>query len=416
MPSVERALMPSGASNFNPTSYAARLAAAGMSTRPKSDYGIAMAAQQQQQQRRGPSATHKNDAPATHTLSSRVSQTSSPQRERPASTGGVQRSPRAGSATNLRREGGGRGPQGTSPTASENTAHVLSRVMERSGELDEAASTLLAHLQHTVVDISRHIVAERRCAAQLRQRVESLEAVIQEQEVSLDSLLCENEALRREQAQFGASGDTDRRRRLVSSSSNNSNDNGGGATAIAAYRPGNASSLSAAEVDRCVCAEFERLECFSSSSSPSPISGGYRRPNPFDRVSPDVAAVLRSLATQVVHLRQSAARGDALEGRPEDYEDASEVPVPRTTQHPSALERKQGHNPNRPAAADAVVLPSAASVRGGAGDEAEEEERIPAAGTFAPLRHPSESSTSVDSAVYEDAATILSDIRARYGL
>ncbi|CAJ1993497.1 hypothetical protein conserved [Leishmania donovani] len=304
--------------------------------------------------------------------------------------------------------------------------------------MDEAASALLSELQQVVVRVSHQMVEERRRAAQQRKQICALEVIVAEQEAMLDALRAQRDAAQCENS------------RLLKRYQQKLRWRGADPVQAARRSPDicgtSGTRVSAAQVDNVVQAEFRRL---STISEPCPFSG-------FDDVSPGVAAVLRSLATQVLQL-QGAAQKDELEAC-NISKDAQPAPVQphaassslrasaRATSTSSllpAFNRSAPADDHGKAGVVDRVTPVAAlekrkkasvfaaatagpnyspSERAGHtnGEEAELHCVDLDAGTngdaHAAACMASEASASVGSSVYEDAASILSDIRARYGL
>lgn len=340
-----------------------------------------------------------------------------------------------------------------------------------SAALEASASTLLKQLQQVVVQTSRQVVAERRHATQLHDQIHALEAVVAEQDAMLDQLNRDNEAAQQEKAQLMRSYQQELRRSVEgqrggkeTGGSLHAFSSASSAATLLAPRHNNSTEkvtrISATAVDQYVVAEFSRVvKSFALSGIHNcdddavarRSSGGYggiSHGNPFDGVAPDVAAVLRSLATQVLQLRQTPLATTEVEGNkyaelrpasgsnqvksnsaesrsvhsgstsPVSVEKTPAVPPPAAAFLPASQNRNLA-KPAQPTVSPAsqVDHPSAFHSTTAVGAR-----RVSRTSITAEHQKPSqeravsESSASVDSSVYEDAATILSDIRARYGL
>jgi hypothetical protein len=301
--------------------------------------------------------------------------------------------------------------------------------MRMSNEvLTASASSLLTQLHQVVVQISQQMIAERRNAGQLEDHIRSLEEVVAEQDGVLEQLRKDNEAMRQEkkigrrsyQQELPRGGVAGQQRGMPSQATT--------ATVVTPY-------ISAAEVDRCVCSEFARLALPFPTSAGGNVSGM----SPFDDVSPTVAAVLRSLATQVLQLRQCCQTAGACKGkehsepRDDEQRDDNDSVSSRSGRHtasPASLNSASQHAHAAPQAfpfhessnrADqrshlTVQRADAILSRAISNNHCDAATKTPRGHVAASVPTRSDSSTSVDSAIYEDAATILSDIRARYGL
>ncbi|KPA80033.1 hypothetical protein ABB37_05053 [Leptomonas pyrrhocoris] len=438
--------MQSGASRFHPSSYAALVAAPGSNPRPKSEYGLAVEARQRRSRHSTPlhngtffSSSLRSSTPRT---AKTPGQRTSPRR--PGDPHALNRSPLfvhsvAAPATQSSSPGDAHLSTSQFPPArqKDSTTREASRPVNTSTAwpneaLNDSAVALLSELQHVVTQISRQIVDERRHAGHLQDQICSLEEVVTEQDAMLDQLNRENESMQQEKAHIMRLYQQKLRR--------NVEEQRGGVPKhheVIHLRSqptfATAAPISAAEVDRYVLAEFDRLPSHLSAAAGR---GGNRSTDPFDELSPAVTAVLRSLATQVVQLRRSTESEAYYSGRElSDAEDrgdggssvSSDTHVaPSSTTHsvPTGAEKKSALLPSRashhsPApAAEETCVP----------DDAARASQMPPKSRLSVTEEPprnrasaasgarSESSASVDSAVYEDAATILSDIRARYGL
>lgn len=304
--------------------------------------------------------------------------------------------------------------------------------------MDDAASALLSELQQVVVRVSHQMVEERRRAAQQRKQIRALEAIVAEQDAMLDALRTQCDAAQCEKSRLLKSYQQELRWR--------------GADPVQAARRSrdicgtSGTHVSAAQVDNVVQAEFRRLSTIYESC---PFSG-------FDDVSPVVAAVLRSLATQVLQLR-GAARNDEAEAS-DISKDAQPAPVQPHATSSSLRASARGTSTSSLMPAFNRSAPTDGHGKAGVADrvtplaalEKRKKASMFAAATAGPNHSPSETagrtngeeaelhrvdldagrngdadaaacmaseaSASVASSVCEDAASILSDIRARYGL
>ncbi|KAL7694896.1 hypothetical protein NQL31_004088 [Lotmaria passim] len=424
--------MSASAARFNSGSYAAQAAAAPQHpSRPKSTYGLAMEARQQQQRW----ISHNGDSfsPSAQTTPQRWRGTwESPKSPQTTTTSASPGRAPARTSSVLARPA----PKHTAPVQQKGgvskAKHVEQRVdaEQLSATLDEAASSLLSQLQHVVVQISRQIVEERRHAGQLQGQINSLETVVREQDAMLDQLNRENEALQQEKAHAMKSYQHELRRSVEVRRGAASELHG--QVSIRAGPAAATAPISAAAVDRCVCAEFDR---WSASTRRDGVPAAA---SPFDEVSPIVASVLRSLAAQLLQLRQARQLECEVEeaGKQLDRDatlktvnspcssdgaatsslDAHNAPFSSLSRRPRAREldpskasppRTAHHSPPEPAAAKCFAASS---------KQRRAVESAPQSSAPASSRAHSESSASAENAIYEDAATILSDIRARYGL
>ncbi|KAG5488528.1 hypothetical protein JIQ42_00135 [Leishmania sp. Namibia] len=305
-------------------------------------------------------------------------------------------------------------------------------------DMDDAASALLSQLQQVVVRVSHQMVDERRRSAQQRKQIQALETIVAEQDAMLDVLRGQCDAAQYENSRILKSFQEEARRRGTDFAP--TNQRSVGSHCVSEIR------ISAAQVDSFVCAEFRRL---------SPICESYP-PSWFDEVSPIVAAVLRSLATEVLQMRYAARNNEAeASAIPHDDppvplqpcaarssldeaapEPSSPLLMPAANRHaPVAGRDRAGVVDSAPPAAtlksqaQAAVSPAAAtgpssapSVTAGRINRGKAELlRVDLDDRMKSAAHPgaravSEASASVTDSVCEDAASILSDIRTRYGL
>ncbi|KAG5489274.1 hypothetical protein GH5_00138 [Leishmania sp. Ghana 2012 LV757] len=305
-------------------------------------------------------------------------------------------------------------------------------------DMDDAASALLSQLQQVVVRVSHQMVDERRRAAQQRKQIQALETIVAEQDAMLDFLRGQCDAAQYENSRILKSFQKEARR--PSTDFTPTNQRSVGSHGVSEVR------ISAAQVDSFVCAEFRRLSSICESCPPSW----------FDQVSPIVAAVLRSLATEVLQMRDAARNNEAeASAIPHDDppaplqpcaarsslgeaapEPSSPLSMPAANRHtPVAGRDRAGVVDSAPptaalksqaqasvSLAAATGPSSAASVTAGRIQrEKAELFRVDLDDRMKSAAHPgaravSEASASVTNSIYEDAASILSDIRTRYGL
>nr|ACS87836.1 hypothetical protein CDFL6B12_09 [Angomonas deanei] len=431
--------MQSGPTRFDPNSYAAHVAVSGRSQhRPKSEYGLAVEARQKRMV--GTTTTSQtNEKPKPvkapeQTSPQRWGGSSNSTAQPPSQRQAPQPSPPLGSSTPRQPAARVSPPRRSllsSTSRTQSVPRALTSQPNKDAEdqdedgLSNSASLLLSQLQRIVVDISRQMVDERRHARHLREHIRTLESAMEEQDVMLQELRRENaRATQMAQQQYRPS-------RLSAPAPSSS---------IVA--------ISAAEVDRYVLSEFDRC-------SPVALRSGSRaearRQNPFDDVTPEVAAVLRSLSSQVLQLQRQLyeegnrvpAAADSVEEqepRRDSVRTGGAIDVFRSTSSssaarggvPSSFSAAHGMggvprgNSLRAEDRSSATTPTSQLPRSTASRASAERAAAPVAA--APPRLPpaesvsassptrSESTASVDRSVYEDAATILSDIRARYGL
>ncbi|KPI83278.1 hypothetical protein ABL78_7692 [Leptomonas seymouri] len=424
--------MQPGPTPLRPYSYAAQAAASRANTRPKSDYCLAMEAKQRRSSRSTLPESHPSfSAPL---LSSTPSTAMTPERmTSPRVCCGARESQKFSQLMSSAHTRSGKAPTlaqpqpSTSPCSSarqRGSAPKNAPLQENIGsemltneEMNDSTSVLLTQLQHVVVQISGQIVEERRHAWQLQDQVDSLKNVVAEQDAMLDRLSRENELMQQEKVHMWRSHQQELR--LSAEAPPRGSPERHKNLSVHTQLPSLATaSISAAEVDRCVLAEFDRLP----SPFPPPAGGSdYERKNPFDEVSPAVATVLRSLATQVLQHRQPTTRGLDYSGR--EWRDVQDRGVRRVSDEasvesfspthrlPTKDQEKLKVGPARTISSSATHPSQLATQSYRVTTEGLSENR-----TGASSRAHSESSASVASAIYEEAGTILSDIRARYGL
>ncbi|KAG5463957.1 hypothetical protein LSCM1_00133 [Leishmania martiniquensis] len=422
------------ASNTGRGSYATLPVSASALRRSKTDYGILLETGRRSKGKIARTAARRNSDAATehalrHSASPRwggVHETANRMQSATRSTKGATRMPLT--------------PRGQlSSQSPHREKHVILAGSEE--DMDDAASGLLLQLQQVVVRVSRQMVDERRRSAQQRQQIQALETIVAEQDAMLDTLREQCDAAQYERAHLPNRHQAELLLRSTGSVQTNQRScHSHGTSEI---------RISAAHVDSCICAEFHRL---------SPTYDGPSYPYSwFDDVSPIVAAVLRSLATEVLQLR-CAARKDEAEGGAVSHGKSPAPLHPRAACSPPSESAPKNSTPSlipaatrlapvadhdRAAVVGSVVPrpdvekrtqaslpPAAAAIRPNSAP-CETADRINGekAGllgsgldtrmshvTGAGARTASEASTSVAGSVYEDAASILSDIRARYGL
>ncbi|KAI5691204.1 hypothetical protein MNV84_07907 [Leishmania braziliensis] len=320
----------------------------------------------------------------------------------------------------------------TSPRGEQHVGKAVS-----DEKMDDAASALLSELQQVVVRVSHQMVDERRRAAQQRKQIDTLETIVAEQDAMLDALRTQHNAAQYEKSCRLKCYQNELRCRGVDSVQPKGYNRERCRTSE--WR------ISAAQVDDCVCAEFRRLSPIYESSSFSV----------FDEVSPIIAAVLRSLATQVLQLRCAARENEVKASSLSRGESSFSFQLPAgsaplvtapAVSSPSVMLSFNRHAPaanrSNASAVDRVKPTMAPETQTKASMSA-----TPAAGPHhaslgsasltngeegklfcvdmdtgmnttvrAAARPASEASVSVSNSVCEDAASILSDIRARYGL
>lgn len=303
---------------------------------------------------------------------------------------------------------------------------VNQQSLDDADVLDESAAALLSELQQAVVSVSRHMVGERHRAAGQREQIAALKAVVAEQDTMLSSLRAEHEAVQRERGELLSQYQLTLRTRAASRPASPT------PAADRAYTR-RTRTISAAEVDRCIRAEF----CRSAAAYESAPSRA------FDEASPAVATVLRALATQLLELRLATSNTSAVGSTPQTSpaeHGARPSTVVSNSPPPPATHPNVGNAP--PAPRQVVAASSAAHASGGPARQRPAEgarfyspQDPPLDSAAARVTNPdaaaeaaqpsrartadrgaSEASESVSSSIYDDAASILSDIRARYGL
>ncbi|KAK7199837.1 hypothetical protein NESM_000031100 [Novymonas esmeraldas] len=378
-----------------PGAYARYRAVGSAARRPKSEYGVALEAQRRSA---GAAATH-GAAPTSSARPGASPPLSSPPRWR--GTGATARSTTGASPSSARRATTplrttsreshpvAQGRTGAPPHGSRHEAATL----DECGS-DDAASLLLGQLQQVVVAVSRQVVDERRRATEQRARVRELEAVVAEQDAMLDDLRRRHDAAQHEKSQLLRVYQLELRQRGADAAPPSSiphRSRGGGVGGGAAPQL----RVSAADVDRRVMAEFQRLAPMDAASALVA----------FEDASPIVAAVLRSLAAEVLQ-HGGATHSKAMAPPATSAEFASRL----------AADSRGSGPTNATQAREPIDNVSGRAV----GEESQFVREDVQTVVRTPVdRHAaaaSEKSISVAGSVYEDAASILSDIRARYGL
>lgn len=419
-------------------SYAALRSSANALRRPKSDYGISLEAKGRSQGK----ISNKRTSASSYTAAEQTGQhLSSPRWPFVCETACVKQPTTTAARRTTSLLSTPRGQRTSTPQRGQTSPRGEQHVTITGSDhyMDDAASALLSELQQVVVRVSYQMVEERRCATQQRKQIRALETIVAEQDAMLDALRTQCDAAQCEKSQLLKGYQQELRWRGADPAQ---------ATRRSSDICGTSDTrVSAAQVDTVVLAEFRRLSTIYESCS---FSG-------FDDVTPIVAAVLRSLATQLLQLR-GAARNDEAETRnmSKDAQPAPLLPhaassplrasAPATTASSfmpafnrsaaptedrgkagvvnrvtsvAVLEKRKKTSTFAAAITQRNHSPSETAGRTN-GEQADLHCVDVDAGTNgdaeAAASMASEANASIASSVYEDAASILSDIRARYGL